>query len=295
MAVYPLNTGANVSTGSNHGLAVDVGGVVWIAANTSLLRLTPSSGDVTTWAIPAGGDSSVAEQNRPPNLRGVHSAEAIAVDDHGHIAVAVSASTTLQIFSVASQQFTQIGLPAIGEPQGVAYASDGTLAVSMRDLTGNPRGTLVVVKSDGRSSTVSVDAGFLSSMGTEFITGVQTLIVVTTSGVTRSVPNAATSEIPSGTEAAVLPDGRIASRGLHGLVIVNPSDGSVKRLDLPSAPCGVGSHPIRPGDPTLVTPNPTCELARYALRITADGGGDIWFLASGPPTIVLDELAAGSY
>ncbi|HEY3904996.1 MAG TPA: hypothetical protein VGM14_13885, partial [Streptosporangiaceae bacterium] len=120
--VLPLSR--RLRTGSASGFAVTATGVAWLGLNSTLIRIETRTGQVRSWTIPA---LRAAGTGRP-------AVEALAADANGQIAIAMSNSSAIALFSQRTGRFTEMTMPvSTYEPQSLAYARDGTLGVSFTD------------------------------------------------------------------------------------------------------------------------------------------------------------------
>lgn len=106
---------------------------------------------VQSWTIPTPRDNPDAEKKLPParsgvpSLQGIHAVQALAVGPDGHVAIAMSHSSSITRFDPGTAAFTSLALPATSdEPISVAFSRDGTVAVGFTawSFPGTPRRTL---------------------------------------------------------------------------------------------------------------------------------------------------------
>jgi len=126
---WPLLTGAENEFQAISGFTVTSDGMAWLGINSTLTRLDTGTGAVQTWQIPAPADNPDAESLLPPDLKGQHLVQGIAVaPDGNHVAIAMTNASSLEVFDVSAGTFSQIAMPtASQEPMSVAYASNGAV------------------------------------------------------------------------------------------------------------------------------------------------------------------------
>jgi hypothetical protein len=127
------------------GLAVSSSGVVWVRVSAALIRYDPRISIVSYWQVPA-------LQNIRPPPRNVYS---VAVAPDGSVAVASSASSSVQVLNPRTGTFSYYALPAAADrPLAVGYARDGTLGVGY--LHRSLASKVMLVKPSGERLTATV-------------------------------------------------------------------------------------------------------------------------------------------
>lgn len=270
------------------GIAVAPNGDVWLGAYNQLVSLNPTTGAVSRFTIPSPTINALA----PADLQPWHDVNSIAVDGSGRVIIGMTAASSLEVFEPASGGFSSIGLPKIGEIQGVAALQDGTVAVAMSNETepGDPKDAVVLVSPSGSEETIQTDSGWVTSNGTIFASGETTFATIDASGNVSlvSVSSSSAQRIQPNV-GALLPDGRMVLATSSGIAIVSSS--STEYLDFP-----LGSCPLVAVPPNVSPPPSTgggqCQVAPVA--VTVDTAGNIW-IAPNLPQYQVGLLPAGSY
>jgi hypothetical protein len=284
---WPVLSGAAYQSQLVSGFAVTAVGVVWLGINSTLIRLDSNSGAVRTWQIPAPSDNPAAESYLPPPLKGQHLVQGIAVaSDGGEVAIAMSHSSSVEIFDQSDETFSQVSLPASSDaPVAVAYAQDGSLGIGMADYKTHLQNAALIIEAGGAGSAAVVQVADSSSVTgygkSSFIIGSTHPDMVSTAEVAApvAVPTVPLNPPQSGTAFTVMPDGYLAAIIKSGVIefdgnaatVADATAGSVK-LTLPAQVCGPG---IIAGEdsPEPAPPGP-CLTDFNAM--TVDSAGGVW-------------------
>jgi len=285
--------------GTEASLAVGPSGTVWVGANSTLARLDVATGSITYLAVPTPPDNSNAEAPRPPPLQGSHLIQALAASDSGDVAIAMSASSAVLVYSDSAQTFSTISLNDDAEPLDVAYAPDGVLGVATANWAqGGQTNLLQFVQADGTISTATADSLTVSpfSSGTEqgfASTGggatVDLTIPAAESGNSPTTPTVSPTTLPGGPivftdPISELPDGKMLAATNTGFAVIDGPTGSSAQYQLPSISClNASSAEPDPSASSAETgapaPEPdTCQ--EHPIRSVTDLDGNVWFTSS---------------
>lgn len=282
--------------GAEVGLAVTAG-EVWVGSRDTLFELDTDTGNITSVAVPAPTENPYVESHRPASIRGFHGIESIAVSPaNGDVAVAMEGAQSVAVYDPTSGTFSSVELPDSDAPVSVAYASDGTLAVSAVAWPSGREGVVDLVPTSGggiNRSTMDVD--FVSSDGANILgTGALQISQVDPSG--SNGPDTSALYTASGPPAAGAIDPEVSAVGGPGVVVAGTTSGFVvlrvgqaaEILNLPSVACVPFGLPVAS---TAVQSGPTtCQTTPTAIAV--DGSGNIWFIPNVGP---LSEIPAGTY
>lgn len=278
---------------------------VWVGSRGTLFELDPNTGTIRSFAVPTPTDNRYVEGHRPPSVKGYHGIESISVSPaNGDIAVAMEGVKSVAVYDPNAASFSNIRLPQSDEPLSVAYASDGTLAVSAVAWPSGREGIVdLVPRSGGPIGRLTTGIGFISSDGSKVLgTAAVQVILIDPAG--RGGPSTTVLYSTAGPPAPGALDPEVAAvAGRGGLVVGGTTKGLVvlhagqkaKRLDLPSvacAPAGLTKNPptSNPTASTMSTPM-TCQVVPTELAIDTDG--NIWFTENLRGSI--SEIEAASY
>jgi len=304
LSAYPIFTGSStIFEQGTSGLAVSSAGEVWFGINTTLVELNPSTGNIQTWAIPAGRGNPRDQPTSTSDMAGHRAVNAIAVGPQGQVAIAMNSESSAELFNSATSEFTTLLLPTITDKAlSVTYAGDGSLCVGLSDLaTGGHANQLLLVDSSGAISTATVSGGTAWEVApyatSTFVVGSFDPHLVTSSGVVTAIeaPAALTGTAAAPTPLRPLPNGRLLGIADNGLIefpinATTPSSATAEAtmLTLPPIDCG-GTAPNFGGPPDVgATPEPTPTplppgtlCPQHFGDINAvDGAGNIWFVES---------------
>jgi hypothetical protein len=274
---------------------------VWVGSRDTLFELDPNTRLIRSVAVPTPTDNPSVEEHRPPSVKGYHGIESISVSPaNGHVAVAMEAVESVAVYDPDAGSFSTIRLPESDEPLSVAYATDGTLAVSAVAWPSGSQGIVDLVPPSGGSiERLTTDVGYISSDGSSILGTATTQVVridpagpggpSTTALYSTAAPPAA-GALDSDV-AAVAGPGAVVAGTTNGLVVLRAGQ-IAKRLGLPSVTCvptGPGPDPS-PTSSTAPT-RTTCQVV--ATQIAIDTGGNIWLTENFGGSI--SEIEAGSY
>lgn len=279
--VLPLS--GRLRTGSAGGFAVTATGVAWLGLNSTLIRVETRTGQVRSWQIPAPR----------PTGTGRPAVEALAANASGQIAVAMSNSSSIAMFSQRSGRFTKVMMPtSTDRPRSVAYAGNGTLGVSFTE-------------SSDTDSTFPGQAGIylLPRLGPDFVAPVDDAIGVTPYGphslivgvarpdlvssvghVSRlvgpsdlihlDVSTAAPAQLPNNKLSTVVGPGYL-SYPVGAQSVTAAKTSSVLYL---AAPNSCGTVTVRlPGSAATQPTEPAPSTCPWPFRLlTSDSAGDVW-------------------
>jgi hypothetical protein len=273
-----------LDTYAESGLAVDPHGDVWIGANDKLLMLNPGNGAIERWNVPNPLDSPIAEAARPPDIRGVHHINGLAIDGNGRVVISESAAANLALFDVTTQSFSTIPLPALGDILDLAVLEGGTIAVAMVDETQHPyqADAIVMIDPSGAERTIRTSSEFVRSYGSGFIAG------GIATPVERIEPSGQVTLSPVGSEASsqfipvgggVLPGGAVVAATLTGVAII-AAGGTTQDVSFPTRSVRGVSYP--PSGLTTPPPGGTVTIQMVATAIAVDSAGNIWFTPNVP-------------
>jgi hypothetical protein len=214
------------------GLAVSSSGEVWLGVNSTLVELTPSTGRVQTWHIPAPTDNPGAEHYLPPALKGLHAVQALAAGPDGMVAIGMSNSSSVQLFNAGTGQFSEVSMPTTNdEPLSLAYSPDGALGVGFGNFTTHQANGAMIVPQTGHATiAVGKDAWSITSYGSsDFLLGSARPYIIRPDG--GSFPlNTPTVPLDSSGNAispALLPGGWLAAVSKIGIIAFPAVDAHV--------------------------------------------------------------------
>lgn len=260
------------------GLAVDGDGSVWSGQNMTLLHLDRNSGEVKVVSIPRGSENPLAAQYLPERLKAVQSVADLA-SSRDAVAVALTNSSSVQIYDKATGGFTEVPLPENNQGKTVAFDSLGRLYVGLIDFKSHLVRHVLVVENQRPSGVVQVpDAAELASDGDGVVAG--TLRPSRVAGLTSSLlmpeEQAAKTFAPLDGGLALLGDGRVVGSTIQGLAVFTPGSTEVSEIRLPPVSC-TPSGPA-PGEGQEAPEVSTCQ-SRATTAVAA--GKLVYFTASG--------------
>ncbi|MHB8296919.1 MAG: NHL repeat-containing protein, partial [Acidimicrobiales bacterium] len=220
---------------------------------------------------------------------------AVAVEGNGDVAITMSFSSTILVYSPASQTFRTVSLPHGDLPSAMGTLSSGRLAV----VASNNNAVDIVGQNDvGQNDVVQREAvaSYGLGCGNGVCAGVANqheLYLITEHGrsgggssgagsavaVTTTSPRGVKLRLGSG--ATPLGDGKVLVPTTVGIAVVDPSSGATSSYALPSRQCStVGISNPAGSSPAVAQ----CQEAPVAYAV--DGAGNVWFTAnSGKPRI----------
>lgn len=150
-------------------------GDVWLGIGLSLFRLVPATGLVSRFVIPNGAiiDNTAAESYRPPEFRGVHGIQALAIaPDSSQVVAGLSAASSLAILDIATGAFTSSSLPPSTDAVSLVYTDASHIAVGLSNYVSHLTDELLTGPTSGPYNTMSVpDASVLASDGSSTLVG----------------------------------------------------------------------------------------------------------------------------
>jgi hypothetical protein len=275
--VLPLTRGLRV--GASSGFTVTPSGVAWLGLNSTLIRVETRTGRVRSWPIPA---------SRPGDDTGRPAVEALAANADGQIAVAMSHSSAIQVFSQRTGRFTEVKLPTTtDQPRSIAFARDGTLGVSFTDAGRLDRAGVYLMPRTGPLFVSPVDdaVGVTPFGASSLIVGVARPDLVSTNGyVTHLVGPGDMANLDVAAAApARLPDNKLTTVVAAGYLsypvgaqsVTQAKTSSVLYLAAPNS-CGTVSVKL-PGSAATQPTEPTSSSCPWPFRLlTSDSTGDVW-------------------
>jgi hypothetical protein len=291
MTSWPVLSGTASAFQDISGFTVTSAGIAWLGINSTLTRFDPGSAAARTWQLPAPADNPVAESFVLEELKGQHLVQGIAVAPDGrHVAIAMSHSSSVELFDASAGTFTQIAMPATSdEPVAVAYSPDGTLGIALADYKTHQIDTALIVGPGSASSSVVVrvpDSTSITSDGTSgFIVGSSPPSLVTTSGTATPiiVPQASFIPVHAGAAISITPSGDLTAITSTGVLKFPSNASSVtaatsasSTLQLPAEPCPPEIPSAGGGDSPAPQPSPNALCHPQAVAMTVDGGGGVW-------------------
>jgi hypothetical protein len=247
-------------TGIQNAISVDSSGIVWIAANQTLVSYDPQSGAIQRISIPQSGVDPAVGNQGPSELANVQAVTSMAAGPSQQLAIATSNSNAMQILNTATGGFQHVPLPSGTEATDVSYNTDGSLGVAETAFSnGSSNGSIAILHNDGSRISVPgigtthitpAGSGFLAndsqqkvdSSGNLLASAMQTG-VATTGGESIAAQPGGWSAVSSGT---------IAYTSAAGIVAVRP-DGSVVVTKLPAFNCSGMSVPYGATPPNSAT------------------------------------------
>jgi hypothetical protein len=275
-AVHPV--ARRLHLGDPSGFTVTPSGVAWLGLDSTLIRVETRTGRVRSWSIP-----------KPrPGGTGRSAVEALAANADGQIAVAMSHSSAIQVFSQRTGRFTEVKLPTTtDQPRSMAFARDGTLGVSFTDSSRRDRAGVYLLPKTGPLFIASVDdaIGVTPYGARSLIIGVARPDLVTTNGyVTHLVGPSDMANLDVASAApAQLPDHKLTSVVGAGYLSYPVSSKSVTAAKTSSvlylaAPNSCGTVTVKlPGSAATQPTEPAPSSCPWPFRLlTSDSAGDVW-------------------
>ena len=271
--VLPLSS--RLRTGSASGFTVTATGVAWLGLNSTLIRIETRTGQVRSWAIPAPRSTGTG---RP-------AVEAIAANADGQIAVAMSHSSAVQLFSQRSDRFTEVTLPATtDQPRSIAFARNGTLGVS---FTESGRAGVYLLPRTGPLFVAAVDdpIGVTPYGSSSLIVGVASPDLVSSTGIVTQlvgpgdlanldVATSAPAQLPNNKLSTVVGAGYL-SYPVGAQSVTAAKTSSVLYLAAPNS-CGTVTVKL-PGSAATQPTEPAPSSCPWPFRLlTSDSTGGVW-------------------
>lgn len=285
-SVRPLS--GRLRTGSAGGFAVTAAGVAWLGLNSTLIRVETRTGQVRSWAIPE------------PSANGRPAVEALAASASGQIAVAMSHSSAIALFSQRTRRFTEVTMPAAtDQPRSLAFARDGTLGISFTNSAGSASAGVYLVPATGPQFVATVDdpIGVTPYGAHSLIVGVARPDLVSSAGtvsqlvgpsdlVHLDVATSAPAQLPNSKLSTVVGAGYLSYPvGAQSVTAARTS--SVLYLAAPNS-CGTVTVKL-PGSAVTQPTEPAPSTCPWPFRLlTSDSAGDVWVVpASSKRTVEL--------
>jgi hypothetical protein len=275
----------------------------WIVRDTELDKVDLTSGTIEHYTIPISNDNRDMESFRPPEVKGSHSAVALALNpaDSSQIAVAVSATSQVQLFDSRTLQFTTISLPQNTDARGVAFTGDGRLAVALADYARGTADTVAIrdPKNGTFTNIVVPDATALHrSTDGSIVAGTHAPSLVDSSTDTASPIGGSPSSLPT----ISLADGsRVIPRTTS--IDRQASDGAVlSSMAYPTYPCqsnrdvGPPPAPVSSGTTSSTsgtvpgTSGGTSTCQTTPIAVSADHDGNIFIVAATDKGLELEAV-----
>ena len=141
--------------------------------------------------IPLGEltENAGAEGSRPAEIRTVHPPRVIAVDNAGHVAMGLEATSIVRIYNSVTRAFTDLRLPK-GTDAFARYFKDGRLAIGLANDSNGGTNTAVIAALDGSlSKPINVgDASLFNAFSdTVVLAGVSIPTILNSDGTTARV------------------------------------------------------------------------------------------------------------
>lgn len=303
---WPLPAPASsVRASAGVGLAVTSAGLAWLGVGSTLVSLNTRTSQASTWRVPMatasetsdpgannpgasdrgasdqGNSGHVVRQANRPGWPGYSLADSVAVSPDGHVAVAMSRSSSVQVLDPRNGTFRPIRLPdAADQPLVVGYARNGTLGIGYWRPGRPDTGAVLLVSPAGTKLSASVaQPTAVSAYGMSgLLVGVTKLVVVSARG--RRRPLLLPADSPGGTSVSIppapLPAGRL---------------GIALDTAILTFPAAATSTTIATNQSELwVTQSPRCRPrhgcpAGYTFMAT-DADGNLWVVPKANPRTV---------
>jgi len=267
--------------------AVDPDGTAWALGASDLAEVT--AGAQTAKLIPLGPlpDNGTAESYRPSDLRGVHSPQVLASDGGGHIAVALSATSVVRVYSRANGTFSDLDLPTGTDAWSLRYFGNGSLAIGLENYLHHDSTYAVIASTDG-SLSQPIDVGDSLVLhpysATAVLFGGMVPTILNSDGTTQTIT------LPAGLEPSPILGG--VQLGRNGKLVVTTSTGITilagaadstvtATYSYPTTSCGPNSGggptgPTDPGAPSPIVNAGPCNEMPQTVTVGADG--TVWIL-----------------
>jgi len=280
-------------------------GAIWIAANNSIVKVVPSSDQVTVMDVPNPPSNSTAEAHFPPTIQGQHHIVGIAASQTT-VMIVLTGTTAVVDLSVLNGTFRQLSLPANDSPVSVALSGTiwavGLVVWSGATANGPGTGSTDAIDVIGKTHASHVVAG--NSLG---LSAVQNgfASIGTTSSLTRIKASAANSSVDVSETAGTIEASSGAARPVtigqllpipgsptdviamteSGFLKIDLANGTVlSTIGLPVvANSGTERPPPAPGESPSASASTTMQ--ERPLFASVDGGGNVWFEANLTHTI----------
>lgn len=128
-------------------------GTLWLASGHELAHVHPDTGAVQTWQVPTLASSAVAASFNVGVTGGW--VQDLAVDPgSGQVYLALALAGSLSRFTPASETFTTIRLPPLGDVNSLAVLEDGSLGVGLNAYPPTVAGTVAIISPQGHTRLV---------------------------------------------------------------------------------------------------------------------------------------------
>jgi hypothetical protein len=261
------------------GAGTDAAGDLWVGFDSTLVEVSSASNALTIFAVPESVASAVSESNLPTQLQGYHPIDAIAISPAGNIAVSENYASQLEQLDPATGAFAVIPLPAGAATPGIADS-----------LAFAPNGDLVAVVCQYESTTCTDET---EEYGTSWLVAPAeeryASALVHANGYTLEVVGGRSVfefglhrtrsfTAPSDGPVSALRSGTVVTASPRGLIVY--AIGEQPRL-LPLGWTHVAGIAVPSSDGSSPLPPSSEAVPLTVSSLSADGAGDIWFVAAG--------------
>jgi len=269
--------------GAASSIAVGTNGGIWVAVGGGLMRFDTADGSETTAPLPEVRDNATAEALLPPEIRGTHFVRSVAVDDSGHVGIALRATNQIIRYDDATKKFGLVDLPSGAEPWSVGFYSDGTMAAGVADDQHAVNTVVLFNKADSIRATIKVaDASRLLPYkdGNQLLVGTLGPSLVSEDGTVTAIPlpKGITPDQVAGA-LRPLPSGDIIVAAIDSFKEIDAAGRLIASDSYPSIACATdfaNSLPQTDQNETTSTlpEGQVCPLAPGAFQ--TDAAGSIW-------------------
>ncbi|MGH7723521.1 MAG: hypothetical protein ACRENL_11960 [Candidatus Dormibacteria bacterium] len=194
--------------------------------------------------------------------------------------MALAISAAAEVVVLKDGGFTARPLPANTDPVDVAYLTDGTLGVNLRDYDTHHVDEIATFTSNGvRTDSAVVSAPHMVAIANKFVTVSNQLTTLDGQAqVSASIPLGVTSnsfQPVTVRPIAVLSSGNVALASSDGVLFANVSSGQTMDLRLASVSCYPSMIALPPGVTLLPSPATCFESP---LLVAADAAGNVWIV-----------------
>jgi hypothetical protein len=262
-------------------ISVRTGSVMWVAQNLTLKRLDLTDNTVKTFPIPAEGENVTMDSYRPSLLRNRHAAVSVAQSADGTaVAIAVSYTSTIELFTPKSAEFETVRLPEASDAKGVAFLPDGRVVVGIADYSSHLADTVLIWDSMLQRFTSSIpvpdSSAVVSGADGTIVVGVAEPVIVTANSV--SDIGAGDESVERAGPATVLPNGHRAIATQQALMIWDANNALVQSLEYPRQQCRTmeRDHPLGETSTSEASPTTTGPCYIEPVALAGDSVGNLW-------------------